>query len=366
MKKFNNRTTGPTDFPPEVYQVLNQPIISHRSVQFKETLQRATERMQKLLNTKNIPMFFTTSGTGGLEATLLNTLTKNSKVLSLSNGYYGNLWARIAQKHSPHSVVKENFSPGCAIYPERVREILKKNTFDVILLTHSESSTGVLNDLSALTKVIKENSDALILVDAISSVGTTPCYMDVWNVDVLVTVPQKGLMAPPGLAIICGSPRAIQQSKQQDALGSFYFDFSQTLEAGTKNQTPTTPNILGVLGVDAALARMEKEGFSEVFDRHKHLSTLCQQGISNLGLELFAEENFRAPGITAIRLPENISALKAQKYLEEQCGLLVTTGLSEWTDYVLRVGHMGWVSEDEIRQALSAISQWIKNEHNYI
>lgn len=362
MNKINNRITGPTDFPPVVQEAINRPIISHRSQAFKDALESAQVGIQKILHTKNTPMFFTASGTGGLEAIVLNTLTKNSKVLSLSAGYYGDLWANIVATYLENCVVKEKSIPGFPVNPERVREILEKNTFDAILLTQTESSTGVLNPLPELIKVIKEYSDALILVDAISSVGTTDCFMDDWQIDVLVTVPQKALMAPPGLAIICASNRVLKLAEEKKIIGSFYFDFSKALFAHSKNQTPFTPNILAVIGIEASLKLIEKEGLEKVIQRHKNISQLCQKKILETGLNLFAQEGARAPGITAVHLPKALSALSMQEELEKNHGLLVTTGLDSWADQVIRIGHMGWVFENDIENAVQAIACYMEKK----
>lgn len=344
----NNRITGPTDLPPAVRNAINQQMISHRSDEFKSVFARASKKLQTLLHSKNIPLFLSCSVTGGLEAAILNTLQKGNRVLVLSAGYYGDLFAQIAKKHLGEHVMTHQVTPGTAISPEKVKEILQEQDFDAVLLTHSESSTGVLNPVPELAELIRQYSNALILVDAISSVGTTEINMEKWGVDVIVTVPQKGLMAPPGLSMIAISDRAMDIVNSGCALGSFYFDFKRAYEATLKNQPAFTPAMFSVWGIDATLDLIEAEGSQQVFARHKRLSLCCQNGVLAAGFTLFAEKDFRAPGITSFRVPASTSSHALQKYLEEKHQIFVGVGVGSWESEVIRVGHMGWVFDQDI------------------
>ncbi|MBA2652729.1 MAG: alanine--glyoxylate aminotransferase family protein [Tatlockia sp.] len=352
---MNSRITGPTPLPQSVREAVNQQMSSHRSQEFKTIFENSCINMQALMNTSSMPMFFTSSGTGGLEAAIVNTLGKTSKVLALSAGYYGDLFAAIAKKHLADGVQLEQFSPGTRIEPLLVKKILQMKQFDAVLLTHTESSTGVINPLAELTGIIREHSDALILVDAVSSLGTTEFRMDDWGVDVVITVPQKGLMAPPGLAILCASDRAIKKARGSDIIGSYYFDFNRMLEANIQKQTPFTPAITSIWGIHAALALMQEEGFDNIHKRHASLSAQCQAGVLAAGFELFAMEGARSPGITAVKIPQSQSAQKIQEKLEQDYGLLVAVGAGWWKDQVIRIGHMGFVSEQNIQAVNQAL-----------
>jgi aspartate aminotransferase-like enzyme len=352
----NNRITGPTDLPPAVRDAVNQQMISHRSDEFKTVFSRASHKLQSLLNAKNVPLFLSCSGTGGLEAAILNTLCVGDKVLALSAGYYGDLFAEIAKKHLGDTVTVQQFAPGAAICPDVLKELLQKQNFDAILLTHSESSTGVLNPLPELSKLIRQYSDALILVDAISSVGTTEINMDQWGVDVIITVPQKGLMSPPGLSMIAVSDRVMEIVQSGRAIGSFYFDFKRAFDSRLKNQTAFTPAILSIWGLDAALSLIESEGVAQVFARHKRIASACQQGAVTAGFSLFACEGMRAYGITSLRAPPSISAPVIQKILEEKYQIFVGIGVGAWESQVIRIGHMGWVSDQDIALVVNALA----------
>lgn len=355
-KVLQNRTTGPTDLPPLVRTAINQQMISHRSSAFKMVLENACQGVKRILNTNAAPMFFTCSGTGGLEAAVVNTLSVNNKVLVFSAGYYGDLFAAIARKHLGDNVTLVNFAPGTAITTSVVKDVLERETFDAVLLTHSESSTGVLNPIAELTAMIRDHSDALIIVDAISSVGSTEYHMDAWDIDVTITAPQKGLMSPPGIAIICASERAIKAHKNNNVIGSFYMDFSRALSAQKNNQTPWTPAILSIWAINEALSLIEAEGANNTYARHKKISQQCRKSVVEAGFTLFADDKCAAPGITSILLPDHLSARQMQAKLETNFGICTALGIAELEDRMVRIGHMGWVFETDIKPVAEALS----------
>lgn len=357
----NSRLTGPTDLPAAVRQAISPQMISHRSAEFKAVFQRMLQRLQKFLHTQSTPLLFTCSGTGGMEAALLNTLSPQDHVLVLSAGYYGELFAEIAEKHLGKAQVRlARMPPGERIEPDWVKKILLEEQFDVVLLTHCESSTGILNPIAELVPVIRQYSDALVIVDAISSVGTTPFYMDAWDVDVAITVSQKGLMSPPGLAIILANDRALALSQKKDRLGSFYFDFTRTWQYALESQTPSTPSVICVSALEAALGLIEEEGEEAVFQRHIRLAQQCQKGVLDLGLALFANENTRSPGITAIDLPPSLHSEVLRALLDQRYAVTTATGVGYFRDRILRIGHMGYVCEGQIESALLALGQALK------
>lgn len=355
-RPLNIRITGPTPLPPAVRAAMGAQTISHRGEEFKAILSRVTDRLQAVLNSATRPVLFASSGTGGLEAAVVNSLARGDRVLALSAGHYGDLFARIARTHVGASVSLRQFPPGTRMDPDAVKQLLRGERFDAVLLTHAESSAGVLHPLAELTEVIRASSDALILVDAVGSLGATEFRMDSWGVDVVVAVTQKALMSPPGVAILAASERAQAVRKRRPAIGSFYFDWERSLQAQLESQTPFTPAVPVIRGLDAALAMMLEEGHANVFRRHARLAARCQRAVAEAGLTPFAEAASRSPAITAVRLPEEMLASEAQRLLEVEYGLLVATGLDTWREQTLRIAHMGWVSDEEMEQVACALA----------
>lgn len=351
-----NRTTGPTPLPPEVRTAISWPIVSHRSATFRQAFGRVSERMQAIVGTRGTPIFLTCSGTGGLEAALLNTLRRDDRVLAVTNGFYGDLFADIARRHLGDRVATCSAPPGQPVDRCALVHALRGGRWDAVLLTHSESSTGVMNPLADLVACVHEHSDALVLVDAISSIGTTRFAMDELGVDVAITVPQKALMAPPGLAIVFAGDRAL--ARAGDCIGSFYFDFGRALAAGRDRQTPSTPGLTAFFGLDAALELIMEEGIDRVYARHAQLAERCRDAARAAGLLPFAAPSYEATGITAVHVPDGMSAADIQHDLEAKHNLLTTPGLGSWRDRVLRIGHMGWVGEHDIAEVARALREY--------
>jgi len=219
------RIPGPTPCPPEVLQAMAWPMINHRGPEFKRILYDVTDKLKQAFQTKNDVLLLTGSGTGGLEAAIVNTLSPGDKVLSVSIGVFGNRFANIARQFGAEVAAIE-MEWGKAADPETVRQALQANpAVKAVLVTHNETSTGVTNDLGAISQVVKE-SGKLLLVDAISSLGSIDLPVDAWHCDVVVTGSQKGWMVPPGLAMVSVSPEA-WQAHSEARMPRFYWDFTQ-------------------------------------------------------------------------------------------------------------------------------------------
>jgi aspartate aminotransferase-like enzyme len=354
---INNRLTGPTDLPPAVREALAPQMMSHRSAAFKEGFGRLLKRLKGIFNTTATPMVFTASGTGGMEAAIVNTLRRDARILAVSTGYYGELFHEIATHYVDVPVMMLASEPGQGVDFAALEALLKLHPFDAVLLTHGESSMGVMNDIAALSTLIRQHSEALILVDAVSSIGTTPFYMDKWGVDVAITVSQKGLMSPPGVTVLCASERALALSQRPDRIGGYYFHFGRALEYARTNETTSTPGILSIWGLEAALTLIEDLGYEAVFARHRAVAQQCQQGVEAAGYTLLAAPGVRFPGITSIRLPEGVSAEKIRAQLDQKFGVRTAVGVGRMQDQILRIGHMGWVFPSDIEAALTALRQ---------
>jgi aspartate aminotransferase-like enzyme len=356
MGKPNIRITGPTPLPPPVIAACGLQMVSHRSQSFRERIHSVLARLQRLFETTVLPMLFTTSGTGGMEAAVVNTIEPGERILAIRAGFFGDRFAEIARSFGGE--VTDWLIPwGQAIDPDELRKKLRAHTrFAAVLLTHNESSTGVLNPLEDLANVIRSESDALILVDGVSSVGATPVRLDEWGLDVIVTASQKALMSPPGLAIIAASARSLKRAARCRTR-RYFLDFERMQTALQEGTTTYTPAIPAIYGLDAALALIEEEGLPSVFERHLRLSILCREGLREAGLECFVESHFASPSITAVLLPLGRSASEVRRQLEVEHDVLLSQGRAEWKERMLRVGHMGFVNDQEIKHLVAAVKQ---------
>lgn len=350
----NIRLTGPTPLAPSVQEAASGQMISHRSQNFRNILRDVVTRLKPLFGTAEPPMPFTTSGTGGLEAAVVNTLEPGQRVLAVKVGYFGDRFAEIAQTFGCR-VVEWALPWGEGAEPSDLRKKIRESApLDAVLLTHNETSTGVLNPLEGLAEVIRAESDALILVDGVSSVGAVPIEMDRWGIDVLVTASQKALMAPPGLALVAAGKRAMTNA-QKNRIPRYFFDFSRMRAAVDEGTTTYTPALSSIFGLQAALALIEKEGLPAVYSRHQRLSKACRDGLSGLGLQPFAKKGFESPSVTSMLVPTGFSASAVRQRLQDQHATFIAQGRAQWKDSLLRFGHMGWVSQKEIQDLIDAV-----------
>ncbi|OGN95200.1 MAG: class V aminotransferase [Chloroflexi bacterium RBG_13_50_10] len=350
------RIPGPTPCPPEVLEAMGKQMINHRGNQFADMLNRITARLKELFQTKNDLYVLTGSGTGSMEAAVVNMLSPGDKVLSASNGVFGNRFADIAEGYGAE-VTRLKFEWGKPIDPDGVRQALKADPkIKAVLLTHNETSTGVTSDLQAIAAAINE-FDKLILVDAISSLGCIDLKTDDWKCDVVVTGSQKGWMVPPGLAMVSISERG-WKAHAQARIPRYYWDFTKAKSYLEKGQTPWTPCISVFFALDLSLDMMLKEGLSGIFARHAKLGDMTRKGVKSLGLSLYpADEKYASNTVTAVKGSEKVSASKLQQILRDEYKVAVSGGQGDLTGKIFRIGHLGWVSEADIKETLGAIGK---------
>jgi len=350
------RIPGPTPCPPEVLKAMGRQMINHRGKEFGEMLNRITAKLKDMFQTKNDLYILTGSGTGSMEAAIVNMLSPGDKVLSVANGVFGNRFAEIAEGYGA-DVTRLKFDWGKQVDPDAVRKALKTDTkIKAVLLTHNETSTGVTNDLQAIAAVINE-FDKLILVDAISSLGCIDLKTDAWKCDVVVTGSQKGWMVPPGLAMVSLSERA-WKAHAQAKIPRYYWDFTKAKSYLEKNQTPWTPCISVFFALDVALDTLLKEGLAKIFARHAKMGDMTRKGIKALGLSLFpADEKYASNTVTAVNASANMNVSKLQQILRDEYKVVVSGGQGDLTGKIFRIGHLGWVTEADIKETLSAIGK---------
>jgi aspartate aminotransferase-like enzyme len=350
------RIPGPTPCPPETLKAMGMQMINHRGKEFGEMLNRITAKLKELFQTKNDLYILTGSGTGSMEAAVVNMLSPGDKVLSASNGVFGTRFADIAENYGA-DVTRLKFEWGKPIDPDAVRKALQADPkIKAVLLTHNETSTGVTSDLQSVAAVINE-FDKLILVDAISSLGCIDLKTDVWKCDVVVTGSQKGWMVPPGLAMVSISEKG-WKAHAQAKIPRYYWDFTKAKSYLEKGQTPWTPCISVFFSLDVSLDMMLKEGLSNIFARHAKLGDMTRKGVKSLGLSLFAtDEKYASNTVTAVNGSDKVSASKLQQILRDEYKVVVSGGQGDLTGKIFRIGHLGWVTEADIKETLDAISK---------
>jgi len=349
----NLRIPGPTPLPDEILKVLSRQMINHRGEEFIRMMTDITTNLKKLFQTKNDVFLLTSSGTGGLEAVIVNTLSPGDKLLVISNGIFGERFAGIAQQFGAE-VIPLRFEWGKAVDADAVRQALRTEPkIKAVSVTHNETSTGVTNDLASISSVVKE-FDKLLLVDAISSLGAINLPVDEWHCDVAVTASQKGWMAPPGLAMVSVSQQA-WQAHSKAKMPRFYWDFTQAKNFLEKGQTPWTPAISMVFALEVSLEMMLQEGLSNIIARHARVSKATRDGIKSLGLSLFADENYASNTVTAVAASDGLDVAKMLKILREEHDMVLAGGLRELAGKIFRIGHLGWVNEDDIERVISAL-----------
>jgi len=349
----NLRIPGPTPCPDEVLQAMTKQMINHRGPEFARILNRVTESLKILFQTRNDVFLLTGSGTGGLEAAVVNTLSPGDIVLSVSIGVFGDRFTSIAEQYGAE-VIPLKFEWGKAADPDEVRRALEKEPkIKAVLITHNETSTGVTNDLASLSSVIKE-FDKLLIVDAISSLGSINLPIDEWGCDIAVTGSQKGWMAPPGLAMVSVSETA-WQAHANARMPRFYWDFSRARDYLERSQTPWTPAISTVFAMNTSLGMMLDEGLPNIISRHARIGQLARDGAKSLGLTLFADEDFASNTVTAINAPEGVNANDLRKILLAENEIVLGGGQQRLDGMIFRIGHLGLVEEEDVQVVISAL-----------
>jgi len=347
------RIPGPTPCPIEVLQVMTRQMINHRGGEFGQILNKVTANLKQLFQTKGDVFLLTGSGTGGLEAAIVNTLSPGDKVLSVAVGVFGERFGTIAQQFGAE-VIPLRFDWGKAADADAVRQALKAEPkIKAVLVTHNETSTGVTNDLAAINSIVKE-FDKLLLVDAISSLGSVDLPVDDWHCDVTVTASSKGWVAPPGLAMVSVSQETWQDPSKAK-MPRFYWDFAHAKSYLEKGQTPWTPAISTVFALLVSLEMMLKEGLPNIIARHARVGKAARAGIKSLGLSLFADENYASNTVTAVASSDGLDTKKMLKLLREEHQIILSGGQQRLDGKIFRIGHLGWVTEDDIKAVILAL-----------
>jgi len=347
------RIPGPTPCPDEVLQAMTKQMINHRGEGFGQILHGVIANLKELFQTKNDVFLLTASGTGVMEAAIVNTLSPGDRVLAVSVGVFGERFATIAREFGAE-VTALKFEWGKAADPDAIRQALQADPkIKAVLLTHNETSTGVTNDLATLSSIVKE-FDKLLLVDTISSLGSIKLPLDDWHCDVAITGSQKGWMAPPGLAMVSVSEKA-WQAHQSAKMPRFYWDFAKLRSYLEKGQTPFTPAISTVFALSVSLEMMLREGLANIIARHTRVGQAARDGVKSLGLSLFADESHASNTVTAIAISNGLDASKLRRILREEHQIILSGGQQSLADKIFRIGHLGWITEADIAEVVGAL-----------
>lgn len=351
----NLRIPGPTTVPPEILEEMSRPMINHRGPEFAAILRRVTARLQYFFQTTAPVLTYPASGTGGQEAAIANLFSPNDHVVVITIGAFGNRLAKIAQAYGLQ-VTRIEFPWGQEADPSVVQERLKAlPPYRGVLMTHNETSTGVMNDVETLTKVVRQvNPDTLIAVDAVSSLGCVPLEMDLWDIDVVFTGSQKGWMTPPGLMMIAPGPRALEANKTA-RLPRFYFDWESARKKLELGQHPTTPPVSLFFALDRALEDMLAEGRTAIFERHQRIGDYVRWRAKDMGLKLLADHAYASNTVTAILAPEGINTKTLLKTLREEDHIVLGGGQEQLDGKAFRVGHLGFFQEVELVEAMDKV-----------
>jgi serine---pyruvate transaminase len=346
-------TPGPTPVPPQVLAAMALPIVHHRSPDFKPTYRQCLDRLKDVYRTQGEVLLYTASGTAGLESVVANLTSPGDRVVAVSAGYFGERWAEIARVYGcdvDHIAYEWGETPSADDLAARLAELGGAST---VLVTQSETSTGVVCDVRAFAVAAKE-AGALIAVDAISSLGAVPCETDEWGLDSVVSGSQKALMTPPGLATVSVS-NAAWKARERAASTRFYLDWERTREAQESLDAPFTPAVSIVVALNVALGFILERGLAAAFEEHVRLGRACREGMKAMGLELFSPDDDSSAVVTTVRVPEPVDGAQLLLDLRDRFGITLAPGQGPLKGKVFRVGHLGYYDVFDITTALAGI-----------
>jgi aspartate aminotransferase-like enzyme len=352
---------GPTPVPETVLQALGRHPIGHRSADFQKIVKRTTEQLQWLHQTNNDVLVITGSGTAAMEAGIVNTLSRGDRVLCGDNGKFGERWVKVAKAYGLDvQVIKAEW--GQPLDPQAFQQALEADTdkaIKAVILTHSETSTGVINDLRSIASYVKAHGTAISIADCVTSLGATDVPMDDWGLDVIGSGSQKGYMMPPGLSFVAMSDRAWQAYERSD-LPKFYLDLGKYRKSAKADSNPFTPAINLYFALEAAMDIMQKEGLTAIFARHERHRRATSAAMQAIGLPLYAAAGHGSPAITAVA-PQGIDAETLRKEVKNRFDILLAGGQDHLKGHVFRIGHLGFVCDRDILTAVAAIEATLQD-----
>jgi len=354
MKKYQLMAPGPTPVPSEVLLAMAQPIIHHRTPEYEALFVEVRAGLKRLVQTSQEVIPLACSGTGAMEAALVNTLSAGDTVVVVSAGKFGERWLELGRAYGLE-IVELTAPYGETVTAARLAETLAAHPRAKAVLTqHSETSTGVLHDVRAYAAVTR-GTDAILVVDAVSSLGIADLQMDAWGLDLVVSGSQKGLMLPPGLGFCALSDKAWAMNKTA-RLPRYYFDLAAECRTVVKNEAHFTPAVSIVIGLRTVLEMLDREGLANVFKRHDRLARATRAGAEALGLGLFCKAT-PSPAVTAVIAPPGVDSEQIVRVYAQAHNITIAGGQGEMKGRIFRLGHMGYAAEFDVVVALAALEQ---------
>ncbi|MBI3333037.1 MAG: alanine--glyoxylate aminotransferase family protein [Candidatus Omnitrophica bacterium] len=348
-------TPGPTPVPPEIREVMSRPIPHHRTPEFQAVLKEVAAGLKRVFRTEQDVLILTSSGTGAMEAAVVNLLSPGETAFVIQGGKFGERWAEICRGYGIR-VVPFNSPWGRPLDLNRASEEAAKDpSIRAVFSTLCETSTGVAYDIRGLRQAI--GPKPLLVVDAISGLGVDPFEMDGWGVDAAVSGSQKGLMLPPGLAFIALSPRGWEAAERSGS-PRYYFDLRLAREAWKEADTPFTPGISLIVGLAESLKRIQAGGLDQVLELNRRNAEAVRQAVKGLGLELYTDPSCASNGVTSVKVPAGIDGKELLKRLRKEEGIVLAGGQGkELAGKVFRIATMGAIGPEEIRAGLAALEK---------
>ena len=355
QQKLSLMIPGPTPVPEKVLEALGRHPIGHRSKDFQDLVEITTKNLKWLHQTKNDILTITGSGTAAMEAGIISTLSKGDKVICGENGKFGQRWVKVAKEFGLE-VIKIDAEWGMPLDPDKFATILEKDNkkeIKAVILTHSETSTGVINDLKTISSHIRNHKKALSIIDCVTSLGACNVPVDEWELDIVASGSQKGYMIPPGLSFVSMSEKAWQASEKSN-LPKFYLNLRSYKKSLANNSNPYTPAVNLVFALDESLRMMKDEGLDMIFKKHQRHKLAVSEAAKALNLKLFADEKHLSPSVTAIQV-KNIDAEKFRKTIKNKYDILLAGGQDHLKGKIFRVGHLGYINDRDIITVMAAI-----------
>ncbi len=359
MSEINLLIPGPTPLPPEVMRAMSRPMTSHRGPAFGRIMREILDGLGEVFQTRSDIIPLVASGTGGLEASVVNFLSPGDRVLSVNNGHFCERYAEIAERFGAR-VDRVTAEWGRPVPAEAVAARLREDTrreYRAVLVTQSETSTGVHNDVRAVREALADHP-ALLMVDAISSLGAIPLETDGWGVDVVVTASQKALMSPPGMAFLSVSERAWEAAER--ATGPrFYFDLRRGRAEARKPHpgTPFTTAITVAYAVHAALGLIHAEGLPRVFERHRRMARMVRAGVRGMGLHTLVDDEHAVNTVTTVRVPDGVDGRAVGAHARDRYAVLLGSGIGRLEQAIVRIGHLGYTRQEWLLAGLEALGR---------
>ncbi len=354
MDGFNLRIPGPTPLPPEVIKALTTPMISHRGSEYVALHNETVSMAKKFFQTQNDLFLFTCSGTGMMEASIVNTLSPADKVLGVSIGLFGDRFMNVA-KAMGMDLTELSFPMGEAADPKEVARAYKDiRGCKAVIITHNETSTAITNDIAVITKEVRKYGDPLFLVDSVSGMGNIDLPVDTLKLDVVFTSSQKAWMTPPGLALVAVSKKAWEAGKSAKCR-RYYFDFAHMKKYAGRGQTPETPAVSTIFALNAALKTMLARGVAETFDYYKEMAAYTRRSLIENGFTLFGDQKHASNTVSACLVPEGVMDKDFRGLIKKKYGVVLSGGKGEMEGKIVRVAHMGWVTREDIDEVVEAM-----------